>query len=847
MSDLYNENIPLYGSSGIEIYLKLIEQRYPAINVDLLLKHAEMEQYQVKDQGHLFSQRQINRFYNKLVELTGNKNIAREAGRFSSSPDALPTIYRSVLGLIGPVKYYELVGKYANRFSKASKYEAVKLGPNKVEITVTPYEGTREEPFQCENRMGYWEAMSTFFKLKPSLINHPECLFKGDKVCRYIVSWPMSPVTILKTVRNMSLLLLGLICFGFPIIYFFTNSTHPSLMTFLIFYAIATTIILAMNWLLKKYETENLIETIDILRSSSDEVIEQIDINYENSLLINEVGQILGKHSENQGLFSEIIRVLHKRLDYDRILVMLANPEKNRLNFQAGFGYEKDQENILHKLSFHLDNLDSKGIFYVCFRDQKPILLNNIDEIKDDLSRRSYDFALKMGVKSLICCPIVYENESLGILAVDNIVSKRPLVQRDINLLMGIALQLGSRLHNITLESHLRQIQKMEAVGNLAGGVAHDFNNILTTILGYSQMLTMQIPSDDPKWHMVDSIHHSGLKAASLTQQLLAFSRKQILEMQVTNLNLIVEDMTKMLARLIGENIILKTYLSSTISNIMADPSQIGQILMNLVVNARDAMPEGGKITIETSDIYINQRYAQEQNGLQSGNYSMLSVTDTGQGMAPELREKIFEPFFTTKSPGKGTGLGLSTVYGIVKQHNSYIYAYSEPGHGTTFKVYFPIVEGDIEQKINKEAQTLTGGDETILVVDDEESIRQLIRDTLQPLGYNVMTASSGKEALEKCEQSKKPIDLVLSDVIMPGMNGLQLIAAMQDQCPHIKAVLMSGYTDDVIAQQGFGRTGYTLIHKPLLPISLANKIREVLDARTAKSQHVLKNEVAAK
>jgi signal transduction histidine kinase/CheY-like chemotaxis protein len=807
MQNSYDENKPLYGSRGIEIYLTLIRQKYSDLNIDELLRYAEMETYQVKDEGHFFSQRQINRFYEKLVELSGNKKIAREAGRFSASPESFSAVQRSLLGLISPVKFYELMGKYVNNITKSAKYEARVLASNKVEIVVTLNPGIKEEPFQCENRMGYWEATATMFKLKPPKIEHPECLFKEGKVCRYIVTWPKSPVTILTIIRNIGLVLLGLSCFVFPGLYYYLHPTQSSLMIFSTLYALAATLLLTTNWFLNKFEKKNLMETIDLLRNSSDQLIEQVDINYENSLLINEIGNILAKHTEIQGLFTEIIKVLHKRLDYDRILVMLTNSKKNRLNFQAGDGYNKDQNRILHKLSFHLDNPDSKGIFYVCFRDQKPILINDIDEIKDELSTRSYEFAQDMGVKSLICCPIIYEDESLGILAVDNIVSKRPLVQRDINLLMGIALQLGSRLHNITLESHLRQIQKMEAVGNLAGGVAHDFNNILTTILGY-------------------------------------FSRKQVMEMQVSNLNLIVEDMTKMLGRLIGEDISLKTYLSSSISNIMVDSSQIGQILMNLVVNARDAMPQGGSITIETSDIYIDQKYAQGQSGLKAGNYSMLSVTDTGQGMGPELREKIFEPFFTTKSPGKGTGLGLSTVYGIVKQHNSYIYVYSEPGHGTTFKVYFPIVEGDIEPKLVKESQPLTGGEETILVVDDDKSILRLIMDTLQPLGYNVISASSGMEALEKCEKSDKKIDLVLSDVIMPGMNGRELVKVMQDQCPHVKAVLMSGYTDNVIAQQGVDGSNYILINKPLLPISLANKIREVLDNKHEKPQARQKNGV---
>jgi len=370
----------------------------------------------------------------------------------------------------------------------------------------------------------------------------------------------------------------------------------------------------------------------------------------------------------------------------------------------------------------------------------------------------------------------------------------------------------------------------MEAVGNLAGGVAHDFNNILTTILGYSQMLSLKIPANDPLRKMTDAIHHAGLKAASLTQQLLAFSRKQVLEMKVTNLNIIVEDMTRMLSRMIGEDIQLKTFLSGKTGNIMADSSQIGQILMNLVINARDAMPDGGRLTIETGDIYIDEQYAQRRNYFKPGHYSMLSVTDTGKGMSPELKDKIFEPFFTTKGPGKGTGLGLSTVYGIVKQHNGYIHAYSEPDHGTCFKIYLPRVNADIDEMDIKQAMSLTGGTETILVVDDDESIRSLIIDSLQPLGYNIIPASVGAEALEIIRMHEQKIDLVLSDIIMPGMNGKQLLDTILQEYPETKTILMSGYTDNVIAHHGVLQSDYTLINKPLLPIELASRIRAVLD-----------------
>jgi len=837
MTDKYDENKPLYGSVGINIYVKLLRSKYPRVDIDELLKYAEMEPYQVSDEGHLFSQRQINRFMERLIEVTGNRNIGREAGRFASSPEALGAITRSVLGLIGPIKYFELLGNYANKITKSAQYESKKIGPNKVEVTVTPLPGTREKWFQCDNRMGYWDAVSSIFNLGLPKIEHPECLFNGGKVCRYIITYQKSPLTILKNIRTASTAVLIILCLLVPMYLHFTGSHHSPFKTFIVLYIVTVTVLLTFNWILKKFEFNNLLYTIETLRKSSDELTEQVEINYANSLLVNEIAQTLAKESEIEGMFAEVIRILHKRLDYDRVLIMLANRDQTRLQYQAGFGYNDKQMETLQNISFHLDNPESKGIFTVVFQEKKGKILNDIEDIKNDLTPRSFEFARKMGAKALICCPIVYENEALGILAVDNIVSKRPLVQRDLNLLMGISLQIAARIHNIQLESHLRQIQKMEAVGNLAGGVAHDFNNILTTILGYSQMLTLQIPKKDPLWKMVDSIHHAGIKASALTQQLLAFSRKQVLEMKVTNLNLIVEDLNKMFSRLIGENIVMKTYLSQSIGNIMADPGQVGQILMNLVVNARDAMPNGGRITVETGDIYLDEKYANTRSDVNPGHYSMLSVTDTGIGMAPELRDKIFEPFFTTKEPGKGTGLGLSTVYGIVKQHHGHIHVYSEEGHGTSFKIYFPVTGGELEEQEISNNIMMATGTETIMVVDDDESIRNLILDTLQPLGYTTLESSGAKEALETQQTYTGKIDMVLSDVIMPGMNGKELVDKLKENQPDLKVMLMSGYTDNVIAHHGALGSGYVLINKPLLPVTLANRIREVLDSESADNK----------
>ncbi len=830
MTEPYDENKPLYGGIGIDLYLKFIREKYSYVDIDELLEYAQMEPYQVQDECHFFSQKQTNLFHEKLVQLTGNPRIAHEAGRFASSPEVLGIMRRSLLCLVGPVKYYELIGKYAGKISKSSRYQAKRRGPNQVEITVTPYPGTREEPFQCENRMGYWEAVSTIYNLNPPKILHPECMFQGGKVCRYIVSWQESPATLFKKIKNISTIILAAICIISP---FLIKQITPLLSpekTFVILYSVSITIILLLNLISSRLYVDRLLNTIDSLKDSADELMEQVEINYENSLLVSEMSQALTRTLDIDGIFSEVTRVLQNRLDYDRALIMLADPEKTRLHFQAGYGYTEEQLRILKKIAFHLDNPESRGIFTVTFLKRNPTLLNDLDEIKNDLSPRSLEFAKKFAVKSLICCPITYKDDPLGILAVDNTKSKKPLLQRDLNMMMGITLQIGAKIHNVQIESHLRQSQKMEAMGNLASGIAHDFNNILSSILGYSQIIGMKLPENDPIRKMAEEIHHAGIKASNLTKQLLAFSRKQVTAMKITNLNIIIEDMAKMLGRLISEDISLKIFPTKELGNIMADTGQIEQIIMNLVVNARDAMPAGGHLIIETGEIFLDGKYAETHENVAPGSYVMLTVTDTGKGIPKAIREKIFEPFFTTKELGKGTGLGLFTVCGIVKQHKGHIYVYSEPDQGTTFKIYLPVIEGPIDEIASSRKRKMPGGTETILVVDDDSSVRRLIVDTLVPLGYHLIEAGCGSEALEYYRMTKEQIDLVLTDVIMPGMNGRELIETIKIDRPGIKAILMSGYTDNVVAHHGVLKPGIIFINKPLLPIAMAEKIREVLD-----------------
>ncbi|MBU1056153.1 MAG: PAS domain S-box protein [Proteobacteria bacterium] len=402
-----------------------------------------------------------------------------------------------------------------------------------------------------------------------------------------------------------------------------------------------------------------------------------------------------------------------------------------------------------------------------------------------------------------------------------------PLEIKGRKMVMGVARDVSERKN---LEEQLRQSQKLEAIGILSGGIAHDFNNLLTTIMGNSELILMGLPKGDPLREEIEEIKVAGERAATLTRQLLAFSRKQVLQPAVVNLNEIALDMEKMLCRMIGENIELKTILSPDLGQIEVDESQIEQVIMNLVVNARDAMPEGGKITIETGNINIDEEYANAHVSVKPGSYIMLSISDTGVGIPKENQAHIFEPFYTTKGKGKGTGLGLSTVYGIIKQSNGNIWLYSEPGKGTAFKIYLPRVEKPVSEMERKAKATdsLTGS-ETILVVEDDEMVINFIIKVLKGYGYKVLTALNGEEAIKVSEDYHGPIHLILTDVIMPGINSRDMEEELKSYRPELSVLYMSGYTDNAIVHHGVLDPGKIFIAKPFSPESLGRKVREVL------------------
>ncbi|HVR85368.1 MAG TPA: ATP-binding protein, partial [Planctomycetota bacterium] len=382
------------------------------------------------------------------------------------------------------------------------------------------------------------------------------------------------------------------------------------------------------------------------------------------------------------------------------------------------------------------------------------------------------------------------------------------------------------------LEGQFRQAQKMEAVGRLAGGVAHDFNNLLTVINGYSQLILLKLDERDPIYHDLDEIQKAGVRAADLTRQLLTFSRKQVIRPQVINLNVAIVELEKLLRRLIGEDVLLVTELKPDLGNVRADLSQIEQIIVNLSVNARDAMPKGGTLTIATSNIDLEETSITLFKGLKPGAYIQVSITDTGTGMTDEVKNRVFEPFFTTKEPGKGTGLGLSTVYGIVHQSRGYVGVYSEVGKGSCFKVYLPRVEAPADARKRAAARTTSPrGTEMILVVEDQEVVRMYIGFVLRSHGYTVKEASHGGEALLLSERLEGKIDLILTDIVMPEMSGPALVKRLTKQRQGVKAMYMSGYPDSAIVHQEDLDPNAVFLDKPFTPEQLLLKVREALDA----------------
>ncbi|HOO56882.1 MAG TPA: response regulator [bacterium] len=477
--------------------------------------------------------------------------------------------------------------------------------------------------------------------------------------------------------------------------------------------------------------------------------------------------------------------------------------------------------------------ISESGLWGDCIRFRKPVLVNDYDVAQPGYRGLPEGH---VSIKRFLEVPVFDGSHITAVIAVAN--REHDYTERDVVALTSLANKAWNVISRKRAEEalknsekQLQQSQKMEAVGRLAGGIAHDFNNMLTVIINYAEFVIEELGGDNPLRPDMEEILKAGNRATALTRQLLAFSRKQPLVPKVFDINRAIEDIEQMLKRLIGEDIDLLIVPTREPVRIKADPGQIEQVIMNLVINSRDAMRKGGKLTIETSNIELGEEYAADHPEVSPGWYVMFSVTDTGMGMDEKTRERIFEPFFTTKESGRGTGLGLSTVYGIVKQSGGFIWVYSEPGKGTTFKIYLPReLSGEETKELESKRAGSAEGTETILVIEDERGVLNLVKRILEPLGYDVQTASDINEAFSVFERFADSIQLIITDIIMPEMSGLVLFAQLTKKYPAIKVLYMSGYTEEAIVHGGVLDRGVNFISKPFSQTDLIEKVRSILD-----------------
>jgi signal transduction histidine kinase/HAMP domain-containing protein len=552
-----------------------------------------------------------------------------------------------------------------------------------------------------------------------------------------------------------------------------------------------------------------------------------------------EIGRIISSTLHIEEVYEGFSEEVKKIIPFDRIVVNFIDPEKGAVRnvYMSG---EQIQDRSA-ELTYPLEG--SGNAEMVRTKSTLLIQTEDFDEYQDRFPMLLSTY--QAGFRSIMNVPLFSKGKVIGGLLLR---SRKPYAYTDkeVRLAERIGSQIAGAIANaqlytelidtenerVTLEEQFRQSQKMEAVGRLAGGVAHDFNNILTIIKGYGQLCLMKSPEKHSPEEDIAEILKAADRAADLTRQLLAFSRRQVMEMKVLDLNSLLMNLEKMLRRIIGEDVVLAMNLAGNLGRIKADPGQIEQVIINLAVNARDAMLSGGRLTIETADIVLDDDYVRSHVGMNPGHYVWLAVSDTGTGMTPEVKERVFEPFFTTKENGKGTGLGLSMVYGIVKQSGGNVSVYSEPGHGSVFKIYLPRVEEEAIALVRRdEAGPMPRGDETVLLVEDELSVRDLAARILRRQGYKVLEASDGNEAFLLAQNhSGKNIHLMITDVVMPRMGGRELADRLKNVRSDMKVLFISGYTDDAIVHHGVLDPGIEFLQKPFSPTALAQKVREVLD-----------------
>ena len=953
------DDTPLYNSRILKSYVEYLKRYLPDIDIASLLKYADIETYQLDDEGHWLTQSQVDRFHTMLEKTTQDPDISRKVGRFSVASRASGALGQYMMGFINPATAYGVLEKINARLSRGAVLKTKAIGADKIEAKAVLQPGVVEKPYQCLNRLGGLEALAKLSTNKFATIEHPVCIHEGGGCCLYIITWEKTRAFFWKKIRSYSLLP------GFVICFISLGILSPVYWDTLVllYMVMAMGVTLYVEYLEKK----ELLVNIQNQGDAADRLLDQINKRYNEALLIQEIGQAASMILDVDKLLVSIMESMEKRLDFDRGMIMLTNKQKDCLVYAVSYGYNPKDEDYLKNIKFHLDNPLSKGMAVEAFRKQKPVLVNDVSDIENDLSPKSLDFVRAMGSQSFICVPIVYKGESMGVLIVDNVQSKKPLSQTEMSLLMGIAPQVGisinnalayhkikaseeyfreiiqnasdiiftvdergiityvspsverivgfspsevigtstfdlfipedlprafsdfkkalltkdvaipnsfrirhkdgtelimegfgkNLLHNpaiasfvttvrdITerkrseeerqgLEVRLRRAEKMEALGTLAGGVAHDLNNVLGALMGYSELMLTKITAENPLHKYVANIMKSSERGAAIIQDLLTLARRGVAVSEVVNLNTMIAEYLKTpdfekLASL-HPRIDFRLDLDPRLLNIKGSPVHLGKTLMNLVTNAAEAITDEGAVMIRTENRHLDKP-VQGYEVAKEGDYTVLTVSDNGQGIPAANLGKIFEPFYTRKVMGRsGTGLGLAVVWGAVKDHNGFIDVQSEEGKGTQFTLYFPMTREDVpKEKPATPLAAYAGAGETILVVDDVQEQREVAASILTDLGYNVQTVASGEEAVTFLESHSVKL-LVLDMIMEPGMDGLATYQHVLEINPQQRAIVVSGFseTERVRRTQELGAGAY--VRKPYIIEQIGLAIRKELD-----------------
>ncbi len=794
----------LYNSRVIAPFLALARERYPLVDPEEVLARGGMAPHQVRDEGHWFSQDQVDRFYAGLAEATGNRRLAYEAGRYAVERQALGGLRGYLAGLIGPQKVFLGVDRWSTRLSRSATYRTDPRGPCGVEVTVTPGTGVAEQPFQCENRRGFIDGIAGLFALSGLRVEHPECLFAGGGRCRYLVSWQPSLAGRLLFARNYVYPAAAL-AVALPALL-----ASPPLLATVVVPALGAGF-LGLAWAAAAARGRELEAALDRVREEGDQALDRLQEGYDDALLAQELALVFARESDGASVAGAVLETLRQRLGFALGAVLEATAGSATLGVCRALGEGAEA-------LFPAGGSAGPATPWVeAFATQRPIVCSAPGDPAQGCAEGTVGAAWGLGLTCLVACPVTHDGERLGVLVVGATARRAPLLQRDLHLLQGVATQLGAGLHYGRTREQLLHAQKLECVGRLAGGVAHDFNNVLSVILGYSELALGRLADAHPLRRHLGVIRDSSLRAAAFSRQLLALSRPQGGRPQAVDLNGELEQMAGLLTRLVGDLVAVEFLPGAGVPPAQADPGHLEQVVLNLAINARDAMPAGGHLRIRTEAGNLPGTAAPA---------AVLVVEDTGTGMPPEVRERIFEPFFTTKAPGQGTGLGLATVQDILRQLHGRLAVDSEPGRGTVFTLWFPAHPG--EAAAPAPVSAVRGGAEVVLVAEDDPDLRRLVYDVLTPLGYRVHLATDGQDALEAAAAREEAPDLLLTDARMPRLGGVALARRLRERWPRLRVLVMSGYPEEVVEPP---EATLELFPKPFTGEDLARRVRAALDA----------------